>query len=385
MNKSQLNYDIPKNLNNSMNFSNIMQNFNYNDNNNNKFYPNNNNPNLRNTLNNKGSLSMQGMKNTTPNFNLNESLNFSMIQGNNQQLMNNRNNQRGFYNQQNYLINGNLMNANSLPGSSKTMRNEKIINSFQQKDSKFGNNMQNKKGQKLFNNNNINNNNMNINMNLMSQELKNNNINNNDNRYIFKQQNQNQKNLKNNNIYDPELYQSTEGQLMNNNMQNINNNHNNNYLGNYSKNKYNENIKNNTNSLILRLKIDKEKYENLEINLDEDPLIFYQTLHKKVNMNENLMVFLYKKIKDIMDNIKMIFDKPLKEDSFKDLKTINTILKSKDYKSINGIKLMKIEKNILKRNFSFDTLNLYKHKKFANDFLFSSESTKTKEDLNISH
>ena len=123
----------------------------------------------------------------------------------------------------------------------------------------------------------------------------------------------------------------------------------------------------------------------MEINLDEDPLIFYQTLHKKVNMNENLMVFLYKKIKDIMDNVKTIFDKPLKEDSFKDLKTINTILKSKDYKSINGIKLMKIEKNILKRNFSFDTLNLYKHKKFANDFLFSSESTKTKEDLNISH
>jgi hypothetical protein len=139
-----------------------MQNFNYNDNNNNKFYPNNNNPNIRNTLNNKGSLSMQGMKNTTPNFNLNESLNFSMIQGNNQQLMNNRNNQRGFYNQQNYLINGNLMNANSLPGSGKTMRNEKIINSFQQKDSKFGNNMQNKKGQKLFNNNNINNNNIRI-------------------------------------------------------------------------------------------------------------------------------------------------------------------------------------------------------------------------------
>ena len=41
MNKSQLNYDIPKNLNNSMNFSNIIQNFNYNDNNN-KFFQNKN-------------------------------------------------------------------------------------------------------------------------------------------------------------------------------------------------------------------------------------------------------------------------------------------------------------------------------------------------------
>jgi hypothetical protein len=70
--------------------------------------------------------------------------------------MSNRNNQRGFYNQQNIMINGNMMNANSLPGSGKTMRNEKIINSFQLRDSKFGNNMQNKKGQKQFNNNNNN-------------------------------------------------------------------------------------------------------------------------------------------------------------------------------------------------------------------------------------
>jgi hypothetical protein len=256
------------------------------------------------------------------------------------------------------------------------MRNEKIINSFQLRDSKFGNNMQNKKGQKQFNNNNNNVNNNN-NMNLLQQDLKNNN--NNDNRYIHKQQNQ--KNFKNN-IYEPELYQSAEGQLMNDNIQNINNANNNNHLGNFSKNKYNEYLKNNTSSLILRIKIDKEKYENLVVNLEEDPLKFYQSLHKKVNMNDNLMVFLYKKIKDIMDYMKTIFEKPLNQDSFKDLKTINSILKSKDYKCINGIKLMKIDKKNLKRNFSFDSLNLNEHKKFVDKFLFSSESNKTNEDLN---
>ena len=172
---------------------------------------------------------------------------------------------------------------------------------------------------------------------------------------------------------------------MNNNIQSINNANNNNHLGNFSKNKYNEYLKNNPSSLILRLKIDKEKYENLVVNLEEDPLKFYQSLHKKVNMNKNLMDFLYKKIKDIMEYIKIIFEKPLNQDSFKDLKTINSILKSKDYKSINGIKLMKIEKKNLERNFSFDSLNSNEHKKFVDKFLFSSESNKTNEDLNISH
>ena len=321
---------------------------------------------------------MQGMKNTIPNFNLNENLNFSMMQGNNQQLMNNRNNQRGFYNQQNFLINGNIMN-NNLPSSSKTMRNEKIMNSFQQKDSKYGNILQNKKNQKQFNNNN---NNMNNNMNLMPQDLKNNN-NTNDNRYMFKQQNP--KNIKNN-MYDPSLYQQTEEQQgMNTNNQNMNNN----YLGNYTKNKINEGMKNNTSSLILKLRVDNDKYENVEINLDEDPYVFYQSLEKKVNLNKNIMVFLYKKIKNIMDKIKKIFDEPLNQESFNDLNTISNILtnkdsKSKDCKSINGIKLMIFDKKYLLRNFSFNSLKSNDHKKFVDKLLFSSEESKINKKMNKS-
>ena len=124
LNKGQLNYDLTNNLNNSMNLGNMLKNFNYNDTNN-KFFQNNNNHNLG-TPNNKGSLSMQGMKNTMPNFNLNENLNFPMMPGNSQQLLNNRNTQRGFYNQQNNLFNGNLLN-NNISNSGKMMRNEKII------------------------------------------------------------------------------------------------------------------------------------------------------------------------------------------------------------------------------------------------------------------
>jgi hypothetical protein len=292
--------------------------------------------------------------------------------------MNNRNNQRGFYNQQNFLINGNIMN-NNLPNSSKTMRNEKIMNSFQQKDSKYGNILQNKKNQKQFNNNN---NNMNNNMNLMSQDLKNNN-NANDNRYMFKQQNP--KNIKNN-MYDPSLYQQTEEQQgMNTNNQNMNNN----YLGNYTKNKINEGIKHNTSSLILRLRVDNDKYENVEINLDEDPYVFYQCLEKKVNLNKNIMVFLYNKIKNIMDNIKKIFNEPLNQESYNDLNTISNILtnkdsKGKDCKSINGIKLMIFDKKYLLRNLSFNSIKSNAHRKFVDKLLFSSEECKINKKQNKS-
>ena len=81
------------------------------------------------------------MKNTMPNFNLNENLNFPMMPGNSQQLLNNRNTQRGFYNQQNNLFNGNLLN-NNISNSGKMMRNEKISNAFK-KDPKYGINSSN--------------------------------------------------------------------------------------------------------------------------------------------------------------------------------------------------------------------------------------------------
>lgn len=128
-----------------MNLGNMLKNFNYNDTNN-KFFQNNNNHNLG-TPNNKGSLSMQGMKNTMPNFNLNENLNFPMMPGNSQQLLNNRNTQRGFYNQQNNLFNGNLLN-NNISNSGKMMRNEKISNAFK-KDPKYGINSSNKKSKAI--------------------------------------------------------------------------------------------------------------------------------------------------------------------------------------------------------------------------------------------
>jgi hypothetical protein len=339
-----------------MNMGNIIQNFNYNDNNNNKFYQNNNNNNHnnRNTLNNKGSYSMQGLKNTMPNFNLNENLNFSMFQGNNQQLLNNRNNQRGFYNQQNYM-NGNMVH-NNLPNSSKMMRNEKIINSFQQKENKLGNNM--KKNQKQYNNSN-----------LMSQEIKNKNNN-------YKQQN-----LKNKSMYKPNYIQNLDDQGVKNNINNNNQN--------VSIDNSNNNLKTNSPSLILNLKVDKDKYEIFHLNLHENPILFFQELQKRIIINENMFIFLYKKIRDIMDKSEKIFGETLNKNSSNDLKDIIDILnneKNKNRKSINGIKLMKFEKDILLRNYSFNSLNSYKHKNFIDKYINSDEENKSDDDdLNISH
>ena len=148
-NNGNINLNLNKGdqFNFDMNINNMKKNINYNVNN--TFFQNyNNNHNIKNNINNKASLRMQGLRNTMPNFNLNENLNFSMKPGKNQQLLNN---QRSFYNPLNYLLNGNIIN--NFPNSSEIMRNEKYLNLFQQKDSKFSNSFSLKKKIKQFNNN----------------------------------------------------------------------------------------------------------------------------------------------------------------------------------------------------------------------------------------
>ena len=365
LNKGQLNYDLTNNLNNSMNLGNMLKNFNYNDTNN-KFFQNNNNHNLG-TPNNKGSLSMQGMKNTMPNFNLNENLNFPMMPGNSQQLLNNRNTQRGFYNQQNNLFNGNLLN-NNISNSGKMMRNEKISNAFK-KDPKYGINSSNKKNQKQYSNYNLNNN-----YNYMTQDLKNNN--NFDNRNIYKQP-QNAKS-KGNIMFDNNLYmKSLEDQGM---TKNINNNQN---MSNFANNN-NEMVKNNNTSLIIKIKLDEDKYESFEINLNEYPF----NLQKKLNFNPNLFMLLNKKISDMMEKIKKIFNTPLKQNSTQDLMKINEILfnqKFKGHNNFNANELGKNNNNIMRRKYSFNLGNSFYHKKFINEFLFSPKENKMDKKLNVSH
>ena len=260
-------------------------------------------------------------------------------------------------------MNGNLMNNNnnnSLPNSSKMMRNEKIINAFHQKDNKYGNNPI-KKNQKQFNNNNAN---------MVSQEFKNKN-NNFDNRLNYKQQNNK------NNINHPTNFKQMQA-LEDQGFTNIINNNSNQNIN------INNNLNKNTPSLLLKLKVDKDKYEILPINLNDNPLI----IQKKFNINEDLVLFIYKKIKDIMNTIEKIFDERLNINSVKDLNEISNILingKTKDRKSLNGIKLMKFEKEILLRNYSFNSLNSYKYKHYMEKFLNSNEENKKSNDLNISN
>ena len=101
------------------------------------------------------------------------------------------------------------------------------------------------------------------------------------------------------------------------------------------------------------------------------------------------MVFLYNKIKNIMDNIKKIFNEPLNQESYNDLNTISNILtnkdsKSKDCKSINGIKLMIFDKKYLLRNLSFNSIKSNAHRKFVDKLLFSSEECKINKKQNKS-
>lgn len=143
------------------------------------------------------------------------------------------------------------------------------------------------KNQKQYSNNNLNNN-----YNYMTQDLKNNN--NFDNRNIYKQP-QNAKS-KSNIMFDNNLYmKSLEDQGM---TKNINNNQN---MSNYANNN-NEMVKNNNTSLIIKIKLDEDKYENFEINLNEYPF----NLQKKLNFNPNLFMLLNKKISDMMEKIKNI-------------------------------------------------------------------------------
>jgi hypothetical protein len=208
----------------------------------------------------------------------------------------------------------------------------------------------------------------------MTQDLKNNN--NFDNRNIYKQP-QNAKS-KSNIMFDNNLYmKSLEDQGM---TKNINNNQN---MSNFANNN-NEMVKNNNTSLIIKIKLDEDKYENFEINLNEYPF----NLQKKLNFNPNLFMLLNKKISDMMEKIKKIFNTPLKQNSTQDLMKINEILfnqKFKGHNNFNANELGKNNNNIMRRKYSFNLGNSFYHKKFINEFLFSPKENKMDKKLNVSH
>jgi hypothetical protein len=317
LNKPQLNYDMNNNINNSMNINNLIQNnINYTDNN--KFYHNKNN-NIRNPLNNKGSQSMQGLKNTMPNFNSNENLNFPMISNNPQHLLNNRNNQRQLYNQnlqqQNYLMNGNIIN-NNIPNSTKIMRNEKMFNLVQRNDIMYNNNLTNKKNFKQLNNNSI-------------QEK--NNLTNNNNNY------------RNKKIHKNEVNTKAFGQKK-------------------------------RNLLLLRLNFGVN-FEIFEIDMDEDKNILFQKLQKRFNINDKYIILIYHKIMEAKDKIEKIFNSPLNPNSSKELYEISNILKNDNIKNSALIDTIKNKNNLLK-NYSFDSIDSFKYKRYNEKYSFSNYESK---------
>ena len=318
LNKPQLNYDMNNNINNSMNINNYLQNnINYAENN--KFYHNKNN-NIRNPLNNTGSQSMQGLKNTIPNFNLNENLNFPMIANNPQALFNNRNNQRQLYNkklqQQNYLMNGNIIN-NNIPNSAKIMRNEKIFNLLQRNDIIYNNNLANKKTFNQLNNNAI-------------QEK--NNLNNNNNNYRNKKIHKNEVNTKT-----------------------------------FEQKK--------RNMLLLRLNFGI-KFEIFEIDMDEDKNILFQKLQKRFNINDKYIILIYHKIMEAKDKIEKIFNSPLNPNSSKELYEISNILKNGNIKNSSLIDTMKNKNKYFLKNYSFDSIDSFKYKRYNEKYSFSDDENK---------
>ena len=336
-------------------------NTNYSNNKNNKnFYKNNiNNNNV--SINNKGSLSMQGNKNTIPNFNPN--LNF-MIQQSPQQhqnsiplgMINNQNlnmtQQRTFYhNNNNNNSNNNNMNKRHVNNNTyRTVNSDKNVIGGINNKSDFFNNQNIQKGnfQKFHNNNNINNNNFNLqNQNLQQQRM-------------FQQaKNEELMNYKNNNQ----------------NIQMLNKiSNNNNIPFNQIQNK-----KSNIISLHVKIKLNETKEEILELRPEDGLFTVTNILKKNNNISDNMISLINQKIKNALYINKFILDMKPHNFYLKKMNTIKNIILENER---NNSKINNNIEPLLKRCFSYNN-NIHQCNNYITNIKPSFDEVKENELLNI--
>ena len=293
---------------------------------------------------NKNSISLQGNKNTIPNFNQSDNLNFVFSQNKMQpdisSLMNpiaNRTfyvqqNTKNFHNNANNMSgSSHLMNVNTNPlaaaASSKNnmFLNKEFINSNMYNNS---NNPNNKKFQKQMNyNNNNNQQNSNLNNNNSSNNKNNQYNENNNNSNIFKSANSNK--------------------INNNNIKDLPKNNSNQNMGETQMKQY---------TLKIRLKLDNEEFDTIELKSKEDSRLALKDIKLKKNIDEKIIMLLQNKIKEAFDVTKNILGLKLDKYTIKSLIEINRIINTRAEKELENFGLSS-EGNIIKRNKSFDGKN----------------------------
>jgi hypothetical protein len=367
-------------MNASMNLGNILPNLNYNGPN-----INNNSMNSNNFNNKKISLSSQGPKNTIPNYNQNENLNFEfnpnkMNQSGITPLLNMNINPLGnkSFNVQQNMKNGHMNNNiwNNLNNNSNNNNNH-LNSSYNINNGNINDNFNGNKN--IFNKKEFNKNNHNNNKNKNYQKLNNynthqpSNINNNNN--INYNSNKNNKLIQNN---------------MDNNINLENNNSNNHSLkkninnNNFNNNQINNNILRGTKPqkqylLTLRLKLDKNDPEIINIkSLKETNILLKEIQEKKKKLTENDIKLITKKINNAVEIIQKIFEFNLNRYTYKNLANINhQIIKYREKKQMEKEKV-ETKSN---KNKSSKQLNKY----LGDEMLLTMNENKKVESLNISY
>jgi len=273
-------------------------------------------------LNNKGSLSMQGNKNTNPNFNPNLNLNFMIPQKSpqapqntipsnmiNQNLNLNLNmSQRNFYNNPNNNMNKRHQNPYKRVNSDKNLLGIENKNKVEL----YNHNMQNKNFKNFHNNNNL------QNPNLQQQKM-------------FQNKNEewinNLKNIQNQQIYN----------VNNNNINQLN-------------------LKKNfISSLHIVIKLDKKREEVLELRPGEEPKNLINSLKANNNLSEPLINLIYHKIINALHFNKFILDLVPTKYTLKQMNLIKKCLIEKEKNS-------EMQISFLKKNDSFiDNINQFEN------------------------
>ena len=362
-------------LNPALNLGNVLPNLNYNG-------PTINNGLNANNINNKKiSLSSQAPKNTIPNFNQGENLNLAFNPNKmNQQgispLLNMNMNSLGknFYMQQNmknpHLNNNlwnNLNNNNHMNGPNNNLNNNNLNDNFQ---GNKNNNLYNKKD---FNNRINHNNNQNNNKKYPKTY--------NHNTYQPSNMNGNHLNNKNKMNQNMDISNNLNGSNDSNNFLQKKNNNN----ASNSSNIVNNNVLRNNKPqkkylLSLRIKINNNETEIINIKSLKDTNALLQEIKEKRNLSDKTVKLIQKKINNAVEIIKKIFDYNLNKYTYKNLVDINHQLIS--HKDKNEKDDEKIKRGIDKtRHHS----SKYVNKFFENEKNLAMNDVKNVEFLNISY
>jgi hypothetical protein len=291
---------------------------------------------------------MQGNKNTMPNFNPNINLNFMIPQKSpqapqntipsnmiNQNLNLNLNmRQRNFYNP-----NNNMNKRHQNPY--KRVNSDKNLLGIENKSKDlYNHNIQNKNFQKFHNHNN--------------------NINNN--------------NLQNPNLQQQKMFQIKEEWI--NNLKNIQNQQQ--HMHNLNNNNVNQLKKSLASSLRIAIKIDKKKYEILELKAGEEPKNLINSLKTNNNLSEPIISLIYQKINNALNFNKCILDLVPSKFSLKQMNMIKNCLIDKE----TSFEMQNRMEPFLERNTSFIN-NQNQFENFISEIKPSYEDIKVTDILNI--